>query len=103
MTSGGYFLSPTIDHQHHSDRRYEQQQQQQQEKYHHLPTLSAIVPAVSRLHLPSQQRHIIIRRASLPQQQHLPPANDHPTSSPAVTFVKKIDMLQVIFSNFSQI
>ncbi|CAG9535833.1 unnamed protein product [Cercopithifilaria johnstoni] len=92
MTSG-HFLSSTIDHHHHSNRRYQQYHEQEQ-YHHHFPTLSTIAPAVSRLHfLPHQ--HVIIRRASLPQQQYSPSIKDHFTTSSPVTLIKKIDMLQI--------
>uniref|UniRef100_A0A0R3S0P4 PAPA-1 domain-containing protein n=1 Tax=Elaeophora elaphi TaxID=1147741 RepID=A0A0R3S0P4_9BILA len=87
MTSG-HFLSSNVYQQHHSNRRY----QQQQEKYHYFPNLS---PAVSQLHF-QPHKHVIIRRASLPQkQQHSPYAKDYSTTPPAIALMKKIDMLQI--------
>ncbi|KAL3993859.1 hypothetical protein ACH3XW_19325 [Acanthocheilonema viteae] len=84
FVTSGHFHSSTSNRQHY-----------QQEHYHHLSTISVIAPAVSRLHfLP--QRHVIIRRATLPQQQYASSLNGHSTTTlPSVMLIKKIDMLQI--------
>uniref|UniRef100_A0A1I7W2C7 BZIP domain-containing protein n=1 Tax=Loa loa TaxID=7209 RepID=A0A1I7W2C7_LOALO len=106
MTSGHFLSSAVVHHPYHPNHQYQyyKQQEHQEQYHHHFPTLSTIIPAVSRLHsLP--HHHIIIRRAILPQWQHSSPANDHHqpfpsptitiTTTPTDTLTKKIDMIQI--------